>query len=532
MAISGDSGMAKSGEQDATMIDIGEKDRPPGDPPDTPISWARRVSSSNVGGMSTPESILADDFVNERLRLDFPNGEDGEPVITIGREVLEVMNGLWKNCMIVKVLGRSIPISILQRKLKELWKPRGAMYVMDLPRQFFMVRFEVEEEYLAALTGGPWRAFGSCLTVQAWSPEFDPLKDEIVTTPVWVRISNIPVNFYHKAILLGIARGLGKPLKVDLTTLKFERARFARVCVEVNLQKPLKGTVLINGERYFVSYEGLPNICPRCGIYGHTVNVCSKVVSEIVGISTPSVVPRMVNQGNDKSETDGFTEVRRNGRRMEPTKQVVFAAGGSSSGQNHGRNLREITVRKDSEIIEISNRYGELDKDNESVEEREDVLLLEENKENNSGMNIAKQGNRFNLKDGGNIMGSNGKGKVMGKGGLPQRKADIKKTNVVNGPKPKQTKVIRPTRGLIFGPTSKEITLSESGKRLRVEHESLGRPGGVFSTDLIGEVMVVTSTQRNEDIETAESMRLEESSVVVRNTSIEPPLDGVAQMSA
>lgn len=81
--------------------------------------------------------------------------------------------------------------------------------------------------------------------VQALSPEFDPLSDEIMTTPVWVRLSNIPVNFYDHAILMGIAGALGRSIKVDMATLKVERARFARVCVEVNLRKPLKGTVLI-----------------------------------------------------------------------------------------------------------------------------------------------------------------------------------------------------------------------------------------------------------------------------------------------
>lgn len=64
--------------------------------------------------------------------------------------------------------------------------------MMDLRRQFFMVRFELEEEYMAALVGGPWRAFRNYLMVQAWSPEFDPLKDEIVTTPVWVRFIEYP----------------------------------------------------------------------------------------------------------------------------------------------------------------------------------------------------------------------------------------------------------------------------------------------------------------------------------------------------
>lgn len=271
-----------TGAQDATMMDIGERGRPPGDPPDAPGSWVGKVTGGGVGGRLAPKMLIDDNFVGERMQVAFPDGEDGEPVITIGEEVLEAMNGLWKRCMIVKVLGRNIAISVLTKKLRELWKPQGGMYVMDLPRQFFMVRFNVEEEYMTALSGGPWRVFGSYLMTRTWSPRFDPLRDDIMTTPVWVRISNIPVNFYHNAILLGIAKGLGRPVKVDDTTLNFERARFARVCVEVNLSRPLKGTVMINGERYFVAYEGLTNICSGCGIYGHLVHNCPRRVVEPV----------------------------------------------------------------------------------------------------------------------------------------------------------------------------------------------------------------------------------------------------------
>jgi len=166
--------------QDATMTDVGEKGRPPGDPPDKSSSWANKVRGGHVGGMLAPTDVLSDEFVRARLSLTFPDGEDGEPLIIIGLEVFEAMNSLWKNCMLVKVLGRSVPIAVLSKKLRELWKPIGAMHVVDLPRQYFMVRFESEEEYLTALTGGPWRVFGSYLLVQAWSPDFDPMKDEIV----------------------------------------------------------------------------------------------------------------------------------------------------------------------------------------------------------------------------------------------------------------------------------------------------------------------------------------------------------------
>ncbi|CAA7024104.1 unnamed protein product [Microthlaspi erraticum] len=206
------------------MEDIPGKGPPPGKPPDGGTTWASMVMGTSAGGRLVPKSLVSDEFVVERLRVEFPDGDDGEPVITIGQDVLEAMNGLWKQCMIVKVLGRSVPIAVLSRKLRELWKPSGSMTVLDLPRGFFMVRFGVEEEYMAALTGGPWKAFGSYLLVQAWSPEFDPLRNEIVTTPVWIRLTNLPVNFYHRSILMGIAKGLGKPLRVDQTTLNLERA--------------------------------------------------------------------------------------------------------------------------------------------------------------------------------------------------------------------------------------------------------------------------------------------------------------------
>lgn len=304
------------------------------------MSWVQKVTGSNSGGIPTPEEVLEEAFVLERLRLDFPEGEDGEPVITIGDEVLQAMNGLWKRCMIVKVLGRNVSVSVLSRRLREMWKPTKAMYVMDLPRQFFMIRFEAEEEYMAALSGGPWRVFGSYLMVQAWSPDFDPLRDEIVTTPVWVRLSYLPVNFYHKTILMGIARGLGKPVKVEITTLNFERARFARVCVEVNLTKPLKSTVVINGDRYFVSYEGLPNICSYCGLYGHLVHSCPKVtatsprnVQEMTVVEARPKTSVGASSNNAVQMNDGFSLVKSSGRRSgATTEKVVFTAGGSGNG--------------------------------------------------------------------------------------------------------------------------------------------------------------------------------------------------------
>ncbi|KAG2247637.1 hypothetical protein Bca52824_087265 [Brassica carinata] len=504
--------------QDATMEDMGEKGRPPGEPPDAPVSWVRKVVCCNVGGMPVPEEVVDEEFVESRLRLEFPNGEDGEPVITIEEEVLTAMNSLWKRCMIVRVLGRNVPLPSVSRRLRELWKPKGAMFVMDLPRQFFMVRFELEEEYMAALSGSPWRAFGSYLMVQAWTPEFDPLKDEIVTTPVWVRLSNIPVNFYHKTILMGIAKGLGRPIKVDLTTLNFERGRFARVCVEVNLNKPLKGTVMINGERYFVSYEGISAICSSCGMYGHLVHACPRIVMEQTSAVAPNVgAIRNENIDPMGRETD-FTRVGNARRKPEQQRHVEGEMRGINSKSIESSKLRGERNDDRRREVMVSNRFGTLAAEGEMEEHEELGGKDDANKENENTLNItngdASGGREKTITFG--AMGNQGNKK----GG---RLSSREKPNTQRSPsfiKPK-TKFSGPSRGLIYGPIRGDIDLSVSGKRLRVERESVGRPGGAFA----GEGEVEENEQSPESASMEKNMQME----LLPLDETEPRLDQVGE---
>lgn len=150
---------------------------------------------------------------------------------------------------------------------------------------------------------------------------------------------------------------LGKPFWIDATTLNLQRARFARMCVEVHLRKPLKRSVLINGGRYFVSYEGLTNICAKCGIYGHSVHKCPQ------GESSPSgnaLVHNAVGDGQEMDlNNDGFTPARQPHRRSTPIpKPIVFQAGGY--GENLRRNLRKISgLRRISRYLTVLGSWME-----------------------------------------------------------------------------------------------------------------------------------------------------------------------------
>lgn len=63
-------------------------------------------------------------------------------------------------------------------------------------------------------------------------------------------------------------------LKVDSHTYSSTREKFARMCVELDLTKPLEAYVQIDNTWYFIQYEGLPEICYKCGKFGHKKEQC------------------------------------------------------------------------------------------------------------------------------------------------------------------------------------------------------------------------------------------------------------------
>lgn len=58
---------------------------------------------------------------------------------------------------------------------------------------------------------------------------------------------------------------LGNAVKVDDTSRETLRGRFARICFEVDLNKPIIPIVNVLGHNEAVEHEGLHQICFDCG---------------------------------------------------------------------------------------------------------------------------------------------------------------------------------------------------------------------------------------------------------------------------
>ena len=133
----------------------------------------------------------------------------------------------------------------------------------------YLVKFEPDGDYVKALHGGPWFINQQFLFVRKWESMFQPSLATITTMAVWVQILELSMEYYDPLILQKIGMKLGKLLRIDTRTSKKERGRFARICIQIQLDKPFISEIKIGGEVYPVLYEGLGVLCFVCGKPGH-----------------------------------------------------------------------------------------------------------------------------------------------------------------------------------------------------------------------------------------------------------------------
>ncbi|KAI9075602.1 hypothetical protein K1719_042444 [Acacia pycnantha] len=153
--------------------------------------------------------------------------------------------------LVVKLLGRQPSYGFMLKKLRQIWERKGSIDVFDLQNNFYLVKFQRSEDYMEALTGGPWVINDAYLNVGRWRLDFNPKNERIASVVAWVRLPDLPAPLFDKKFLLNLGNVIGKAIKLDIHTAQRARGKFARMCVEV-------------------VYESMGLLCTRCGVFGHT----------------------------------------------------------------------------------------------------------------------------------------------------------------------------------------------------------------------------------------------------------------------
>ncbi|KAL4362640.1 hypothetical protein GQ457_04G012220 [Hibiscus cannabinus] len=238
-----------------------------------PIPSFRDKLLGSIGGVVGKKSIaeLDVDVRHEDVRL---GGTTTLPEIQFSDRVHAEIDSKLALSIVVRLLGKSIGYKALLNRIIMLLKPRGDISLIDLDNEFYLVRFAEEDDYNMVLTGGPWVIYGSYLTVQPWSRSFSTSTGHPSQIIVWVRLPNLSYRYYTKSLFRHIAAAIGKVVRVDYNMAEGKRGRFARLVIVVDLEKPLVSEIIIYGHRQDIEYEGLPEICFKCGKYGHAKDVC------------------------------------------------------------------------------------------------------------------------------------------------------------------------------------------------------------------------------------------------------------------
>ncbi|KAF3616353.1 hypothetical protein FXO38_34590 [Capsicum annuum] len=126
---------------------------------------------------------------------------------------------------------------LLENQVSGPLETTEAMTLIDLGCDFYITKFNNSENMVKALHSEPW-------------------------------LPQLPTEFYDQEILERIGSKLGVLLKIDICTSSTFRGRYARICIQVPLDVPLKTQVSIGSHKQRVVYKGL-----NCSAYPYESKV-------------------------------------------------------------------------------------------------------------------------------------------------------------------------------------------------------------------------------------------------------------------
>ncbi|PNY06441.1 hypothetical protein L195_g002907 [Trifolium pratense] len=237
------------------------------------------------------------DLIGKNLfRIEFEDGDRRRPRCYADDSVLKDLWLPWQHAIIVKLLGKNIGFVTMRDRLRAVWKLTSDIDMLDIGHGFFMVKFDLEADREKVINGGPWMIFDHYVAIRPWTTDFIASQVKINKTLVWIRFPNLGMEYYDESLLLALATAVGRPIKVDIRTLDASRGKFARVCIEIDLDKPVVGKVWFRDFWYHVEYEGLHLLCKRCGVYGHVARNC---------VTTPTGTENTSTKENTGGTTGG-----------------------------------------------------------------------------------------------------------------------------------------------------------------------------------------------------------------------------------
>ncbi|KAL2945369.1 hypothetical protein RDABS01_006127 [Bienertia sinuspersici] len=246
----------------------------------------------------------------------------------------------WKHSLIIKMFDKTVGYMTLMRRLSRKWRLKGDFSLTDIGYAYYVARFTNAEDYNHVLTGGPWMIDDHYLTIRKWVPNFIPDNEPIKVLTAWVRIPNLAVEYFDTKFLHKVGSNIGKVIKIDKTTAAAKRGQFTKLCIELDLTKPLLSKFWLKGKIWKIQYEGLKLICYNCGKINHKDEECPELVAnkgsnpeDLHVLPSPNATQHAAMKANPEETADfgSWMLVKKPTRTKAPNKT---RKGAENSGQD------------------------------------------------------------------------------------------------------------------------------------------------------------------------------------------------------
>ncbi|XP_075669886.1 uncharacterized protein LOC142639621 [Castanea sativa] len=309
------------------------------------VSFRDKVVGEILGAFSQAfrfEDVMDDDAESDG---EVETLQQGLLSVKLSREFKQKICKPWARAFIVKVYGRNVGLNFIQAKLLALWKPAGRLDCVDLGHGFFLTRLSLGEDYENVLRKGPWFIEEHFLSIRPWEPDFKPALASVSSIVVWVRLNELPIEYYNAEALQLIGKAISNVLRVDTFTASETRGRFARICVQVDVEKPLATAIMIGRLEQQICYEGIHKLCFGCGRLGHRKEQCPYIIRQEPAASEMRAEKCKVVAGSEQytGQVDVHDSMygpwivvacRKNGTKL-------LKSGGTSPRQNSGFSFKD-----------------------------------------------------------------------------------------------------------------------------------------------------------------------------------------------
>lgn len=183
--------------------------------------------------------------------------------------------------LVGKIRGKNSTLGKMKEWARINWKGilGEGFSIYQLAKGWFVFQFTCRED-ADLIHSRVWTYGKTFFKPQKWTSLFDTETDELDTTPIWVRLPGLPLEFWNPRSLRDIGNRLGTFIKPDLSFLQTDIRKVARIQIlfedTASLPKTLNFILKNKHKRQLLHYEGL--LCHECYETNHSARNCPNFV--------------------------------------------------------------------------------------------------------------------------------------------------------------------------------------------------------------------------------------------------------------